>query len=133
MSLEHLVEKSTARYQAMLDHLAQMAEVLKDAQPKTIHRALEDWQLLQQEAQQLDARIDQLTGNIPSSELSPKYQQRSELMAEVALECQQVYSRANLLKALVSDELNRLQHGRKALGGYKIPADKKGSRLTASF
>lgn len=133
MSLEQLIEQSAARYQAMLEHLAQMTEVLKDAQPKTIHRALESWQLLQQEAQQLDAQIDQLTGNFQQSELPPKYHQRSELMNQVALECQQVFSRANLLKALVSDELNRLQHGRKALGGYKTPVDKRGSRLTASL
>ncbi len=133
MSLEHLIEQSTDRYQAMLDHLAQMAGVLKNTQSKIIHRALEGWQLLQQEAQQLDTRIDQLTANIPSSELPPKYQQRRELMTQVAQQCQQVYSRANLLKALVSEELNRLQHGRKALGGYKPPAGKKGSRLTASF
>jgi hypothetical protein len=133
MSLEHLIEQSTDRYQAMLDHLTKMAEVLKDAQPQTIRCALEDWQLLQQEAQQLDARIDQLTGNIQRNELPTKYQQRSELMAQVAQQCQQVYSHANLLKALVSDELSRLQHGRRAMGGYKVPADKKGFRLTASF
>lgn len=133
MSLEQLITQSTARYQAMLDHLTKMAEVLKDAQPKTIRCALEDWQLLQKEAQQLDAQIDQLAGNMQRSELPLNFQQHRELMAQVALECQQVYSRANLLKALVSDEINRLQHGRKALGSYKVPADKKGSRLTASF
>lgn len=133
MSLDQLIAQSSARYQAMLDHLEQMAEVLKDAQPQTIRCALEDWQLLQQEAQQFDARIDQLAGNMQRSELPLKFHQRSELMTQVALECQQVYSRANLLKALVSDEISRLQHGRKALGSYKVPADKKGSRLTASF
>lgn len=132
MSLEELIEQSVAHYQAMLDHLTKMAEVLKDAQPKTISCALEEWQLLQQEAQHLDARIDQLTNNIQRSELPLKFQQRRELMAQVALQCQQIYSRANLLKALVSDELKNLQQGRKALGGYKAPTDKRGSRLTAS-
>lgn len=133
MSLEHLIEQSATRYQAMLNHLTKMAGALKDAQPQTIRCAIEDWQLLQQETQELDAQIDQLSGNIQQSELPPNYQQRRELMAQVAQQCQQVYSRANLLKALVSDELRNLQHGRKALGGYKAPTDKRGSRLTASF
>ena len=133
MSMDHLIEQSTARYQAMLNHLTTMAEVLKDAQPKTIRCAIEDWQLLQQEAQQLDAQIDQLSGHIQRSELPPKYQQRSDLMAQVALQCQQIYSHANLLKVMVSEELNQMQRGRKALGGYKGSSNQKGSRLSASL
>ncbi len=133
MSLEHLIAQSTSRYQAMLNHLTKMAEVLKDAQAQTIHYTIEEWQLLQQQAQHLDAQIDQLTGNIQRSELPQTYQQRSKLMAQVALQCKQTYSHANLLKVLVNDELNRLQHGRRAMGGYKGSSNKKGTRLTASL
>jgi hypothetical protein len=132
MSLEHLIEKSAEGYQGMLDHLADISGMLKGAHPEGIGQALEQWHFLLQEARQLDAEIDQHPSMTKQDNLAPNYQQRTELMRQVALQCEQVYSQANLLKAMVSDELNRLQHGRKALGGYKGSSNKKGSRLIAS-
>lgn len=133
MSLDHLIEQSAAGYQDMLDHLADISGMLKDAHSEGISQALERWHFLLQEAQQLDAQIDQHRSANQQDDLQPSFQQRTELMRQVALQCEQVYSQANLLKAMVGEELNRLQHGRKALGGYKGPSDKKGSRLTASL
>jgi hypothetical protein len=133
MSLEHLLEKSAEGYQTMLDHLAAISGMLKGAHPEEISQALEHWHSLQKEARQLDTRIDQHHSTTQQNTLSPIYQHRTDLMRQVALQCQKVYSQANLLKAMVSDELNRLQHGRKALGGYKSPLNQKGSRLAASL
>jgi hypothetical protein len=133
MSLEHLIEKSVAGYQGMLDHLADISGILKGGHPEGISQALEQWQLLLQEARQLDAEIDQYRTTDPQNNRPPNFQQRTDLMRQVALQCEKVYSQANLLKAMVSDELNQLQHGRKALGGYKGSSNPKGSRLTASF
>ena len=133
MSLEHLIEKSTAGYQSMLDHLANISGMLKGAHPEGISQALEQWHFLLQEARQLDAQIDQHRSVAQQNNLLPSFEQRTELMRQVALQCEKVYSQANLLKAMVSEELNQLQHGRKALGGYKGPSNKKGSRLTASL
>jgi len=133
MPLEHLIKKSAEGYQVMLDHLACMSETLKGTHPEEISQALEHWHSLQKEARQLDTRINQHHSTIQQNNLPPIYQHRTDLMRQVALQCQKVYSQANLLKAMVSDELNRLQHGRKALGGYKSPSNPKGSRLTASL
>ncbi|OEU74098.1 MAG: hypothetical protein BA869_02605 [Desulfuromonadales bacterium C00003107] len=133
MSLEHLIEKSSVGYQGMLDHLAIISGMLKGAHPTGIGQALEHWHSLLQETRQLDTRIDQHRSTTPQNNLLPRFEQRTELMRQVALQCQQVYSQANLLKAMVSDELNKLQHGRKALGGYKGSSNNKGSRLTASL
>lgn len=133
MSLEHLIEKSAEGYQGMLEHLANISGMLKSAHPEGISQALEHWHFLLQEARQLDAQIDQHRSAAPQHSLLPSFQQRTELMRQVALQCEQVYSQANLLKAMVSEELNQLQQGRKALGGYKGSSNKKGSRLTASL
>lgn len=133
MSLEHLIEKSAAGYQGMLDHLADISQILKKGHPEGISLALEQWHLLLQEARQLDAQIDQHRSAAPQNNLPPNFKQRTELMRQVAQQCEEVHSQANLLKAMVSDELNRLQHGRTALGGYKGSSSNKGARLTASL
>lgn len=133
MSLERLIEKSSAGYQGMLDHLADISEILKGGRPEGISQALEQWNSLLQEARQLDAEIDRQLSAAPNSTLPPNFQHRTKLMRQVALQCEEVHSRANLLKAMVSDELNRLQHGRTALGGYKGSSSNKGTRLTASL
>lgn len=133
MPLEDLIKKSTAGYQGMLDHLADISQILKDGHPEGIGLALEQWHLLLQEARQLDAEIDQHRSAVPQNKLPPNFKQRTELMRQVAQQCEKVHSQANLLKAMVSDELNRLQHGRTALGGYKGSSRKTGGRLTASL
>ena len=133
MLIEQLVDKSTAQYRAMLDHLATITEILKTADPQAITHALEQWNRLQQEARQVDAQIELEHNPVEQKAILPKFDQRTDLMSQVAQQCQQVYSRANTLKALASDELHRLHQGRRALGGYKGPGSSKGSRLTASL
>lgn len=128
MSQKQLLQQSADRYQAMLGHLTEMAAILKTAHPEAIKRGLEEWNRLQGEARQLDEQIDLRDKAFAEG---PASQRRTELMAQVAVQCRQVYSQANLLKALVSDELHSLNQGRQALGGYKGARDNKGSRLTA--
>lgn len=133
MSVELLIEKSTGCYQAMLDHLAAMSELLNGASPEAIQRMFAEWDLLQQQARRVDTQLDpQLDAN-RQTDLVAKLRQRTDLMEQVAIRCQQVCSQANLLKTLASDELNSLQQGREALGGYRGRTDRKGSRLSASF
>ncbi len=129
MSQEQLLEQSSDRYQAMLDHLTEMAALLKTAHPEAIKRGLEEWNRMQGEARLLDEQIDLQDRAVAEGAAS---QRRTELMTQVAEQCRRVYSQANLLKALVSDELSRLNQGRRALGGYRGTRDNKGSRLTAS-
>lgn len=130
MSQEQLLQQSVNCYQAMLEHLAILTGTLKSAEPKAISIGLAEWQKLQEEARQVDIQIE---AHGEMNQEAPLAQRRIELMAEVALQCRQIYSQASLLKALVSDELHRLQQGRMALGGYKGKRDHRGSRLTASL
>jgi hypothetical protein len=130
MTQAQLLEQSADRYQAMLGHLTEMAGILKTAHPEAINRGLKEWNRMQGEARLLDEQIDLQDKAVAEG---PASQRRAELMAQVAVQCRKVYSQANLLKALVGDELKQLNQGRKALGGYRGTRDNKGSRLTASF
>ncbi|MEZ4483766.1 MAG: hypothetical protein R2864_03950 [Syntrophotaleaceae bacterium] len=58
VEMEQLIQDSTDRYQAMLAYLAEMAEMLKTADPAAIKLVLEQWNHLQQDAQQLDSLPD---------------------------------------------------------------------------
>ncbi len=130
MELENLLRHSLEQYRQLQEKLSEISRMLKKGRTGAIDDALKSWILLQNEAQQTDARIGELGERNPAAvRNSPFFEARQSLLKDLALQCRDTFSQANTHKALIRDELLRLRGGRVAINGYKpVPAE-TGNRI----
>lgn len=130
MEPEDLLRQSLLQYRQLVDELAELGRMLKNGRTEAIGVSLKSWLQLQGEAQQTDARIDELKEQNPAAvQGSRLFEARQLLMKDLAIRCGDIFSRANTHKAVIRDELLRLREGRTAISGYRPAPAETGSRI----
>jgi hypothetical protein len=129
-----LLAASVATYTELEESLQEVARAMETDRPEDLIRAQERWLALQEHTQELDTRLAGFWQQ--DQELlrrRPEFSHRLELMAAIVGLCRELEEQARTRKALIGEELQRLQQGLAALGGYKTSQEEKVSRSVGSW
>ncbi|WP_225071671.1 hypothetical protein [Desulfuromonas sp. CSMB_57] len=129
-----LMAASVAAYAELEESLQEVARAMETDRPEDLIQAQERWLALQDRTRDLDARLAGCWQQ--DQELlrrRPEFSRRLELMAAIVRQCRELEEQARTRKALIGEELQRLQQGLTALGGYKTSQEEKVSRIVGSW
>lgn len=127
-NMEPLIQKSLNQYREMADLLQSLQEKLDKKSDDSINSFNVAFEALDQQVQKTDVDVtEQLTlqVGIPDT-VKALLEQRNVLQKEMLNLVEQTVPKASSIRSLLANEIRSIQHGRKALSGYKSNQDRYG-------
>lgn len=127
---KHLA-RSIACYSEMLEQYALIRDAIAGGAPAAVlYQRLEKLTDLGQQARQSDAEIEKHSGGFASlPDDSHDLLQWRDLLSRVFEENRRMKRYVSSAGAATKDEIDRIGAGKKALGGYRGPAESTGRRI----
>jgi len=133
-NLDDLLASAISCYRVLLDAYTELAASGFVADGEVLERLVERMTPMMDAARRADQALQGYLAGVGSSyHHLPVMRAYRDLLAQVAERNQLLLGLARTHSALVAAEISELRAGKKALAGYRLPAEKTGQTLSEAY